>query len=684
MMDTMEERYLSLEIERVDLVCGVNNVEHHTELNGVDRLVVRRGQPFTMTLHLRPGTAFKLGASINLIATTGPEPSEVMDTAIKFGLNKFISPARWSATAELKSESAVSLTVCSHPAAPIGLYQLALDQGTGVSLCQFVLLFNPWCKRDSVYMVKEAERQEYVLSQDGLIYRGKPKCISELLWTFGQFEPGILNICLKVLDQSLKHLQDPIQDCSDRRSPVYITRVLSAMINSEDDKGVLVGNWSGNYEHGIRPTAWKDSGSILRQWYNQKCRAVEYGQCWVFAAVACTVSRALGIPCRVVTNYGSAHDTNSNLVIERYYNKFAEDISDDAIWNFHVWVESWMTRPDLQLGYEGWQASDPTPQETSDGVFCCGPVPVRAIKEGDLSAKYDAPFVYAEVNADVVEYAILDDGSTVKIDSSTTEVGQCISTKAVGRDEREDITHLYKYPEGSEEERQVFEKANHQNRLIQNEEEPGLKLKIKVNPSMMVGSDFDVYAQVKNNTDSKKSFRLTFYAQAVTYNGKLGETCGLTVLFSCGPAGVKAVLRLQYSMYGKAIAQEQMVRLVALLIDKETKEFHRATKTIVLDSPSIDILIQGDPKVGQPIMVEVMLQNPLPELLENCVFSLQGANLTDSTATSNEVGSVGPKELATAELEFTPMVSGRRKLVIDFNSDKLSSIQNFKNLVIEE
>lgn len=26
-----------------------------------------------------------------------------------------------------------------------------------------------------------------------------------------------------------------------------------------------------------------------------------------------------------------------------------------------------MTRPDLRLGYEGWQTSDPTPQETSGG-----------------------------------------------------------------------------------------------------------------------------------------------------------------------------------------------------------------------------------------------------------------------------------------------------------------------------
>lgn len=82
------------------------------------------------------------------------------------------------------------------------------------------------------------------------------------------------------------------------------------------------------------------------------------------------------------------------------------------------------------------------------GVFCCGPVPVRAVKEGDLSAKYDAPFVYAEVNADVVDYLILSNDKVVKVGGSTTRVGQCISTKAVGSDEREDITHLYKYPEG--------------------------------------------------------------------------------------------------------------------------------------------------------------------------------------------------------------------------------------------
>lgn len=59
-------------------------------------------------------------------------------------------------------------------------------------------------------------------------------------------------------------------------------------INSNDDNGVLVGNWSGDYEDGVRPTTWKDSGAILRQWNEQNCMGVRYGQCWVFAAVACS------------------------------------------------------------------------------------------------------------------------------------------------------------------------------------------------------------------------------------------------------------------------------------------------------------------------------------------------------------------------------------------------------------
>ncbi len=133
-----------------------------------------------------------------------------------------------------------------------------------------------------------------------------------------------------------------------------------------------------------------------------------------------------------------------------------------------------MTRPDLKSDCDGWQASDPTPQEKSQGnerkalmnpqdhlwsrrvltkvalllgVYRCGPISVKAIKEGELTFRYDAPFVFAEVNADVITYMKKNDGTTSKV-TSTAVVGQKISTKSVGSDAREDITHLYKYPEG--------------------------------------------------------------------------------------------------------------------------------------------------------------------------------------------------------------------------------------------
>ncbi len=69
---------------------------------------------------------------------------------------------------------------------------------------------------------------------------------------------------------------------------------------------------------------------------------------------------------------------------------------------------------------------------------------------GDVN--YDCEFVIGEVNADIRYYYKMDD-QFVLISSNTTKVGAHISTKAVGCDDREDITHLYKYPEGSQAER---------------------------------------------------------------------------------------------------------------------------------------------------------------------------------------------------------------------------------------
>lgn len=103
---------------------------------------------------------------------------------------------------------------------------------------------------------------------------------------------------------------------------VYISRVVCTMINSNDDNRVLSGNWSGNYMDGANPAEWTGSVAILKQWHVTGCQPACYGQCWVFAAVMCTVMRCLGIPTCVITNSDSGHDTDGNLIIDEYRQDF--------------------------------------------------------------------------------------------------------------------------------------------------------------------------------------------------------------------------------------------------------------------------------------------------------------------------------------------------------------------------
>ncbi|KAM9350327.1 protein-glutamine gamma-glutamyltransferase 2-like [Symphorus nematophorus] len=678
----------ALDIEHCDLDIKSNSSSHNTNLFGEEHLIVRRGQPFRVILRLKPGSReFKLGeTSFTLIVETGPLPRKESDTKVAFGLLESTVDTEWSASATNDpSENTVSVSISSSPNAPIGLYSLTLDQdGQKTSLGQFTLLFNAWCPRDAVYMSSETKRREYVLAQHGQIYRGTYKRIKGTPWNFGQFDPSILDICLKILDENPKFISDADKDCSGRRNPVYVTRVLSAMINSNDDMGVLVGKW-GEYSGGVHPGVWVGSGDILRQW--AESGPVRYGQCWVFAAIACTVSRALGIPCRVVTNFGSAHDCDANLIIEKLHDEEGVPLYEgDSIWNFHVWVESWMTRPDLGSGFDGWQVSDPTPQETSDGVFCCGPAPVRAIKEGELTKKYDAPFIFAEVNADVVDLVRLSNGEIVQVDGSTTSVGRFISTKAVGSDERRDITHQYKYPEGSKEERKVYEKAQHHNKLQQRGEEPGLHLKIKLADNMMVGADFEVYAVLTNNCMETKTCSFMFFAKAIGYNGRRGESCGFAQDKVVVPSGEekRLSLRLKYDHYGPLINSDRLIQLQAITVDKQTMKFHKTEKTIVLDEPEIEIELVGEATVNQSVTAQLTLMNPLPERLQHCSFTIEGVGLTDGKPITEKIGAVGPKQEAKASIDFSPTIVGSSVLLVNFDSDKLKNIRSFIHVDVKE
>ncbi|XP_057244006.1 protein-glutamine gamma-glutamyltransferase K-like [Malurus melanocephalus] len=239
---------------------------------------------------------------------------------------------------------------------------------------------------------------------------------------------------------------------SARGDPIMVSRVVSAMVNSLDDSGVLVGNWTGDYSQGTNPSAWAGSVGILRRFLSSGA-PVRYGQCWVFAGVVTTVLRCLGLPTRTVTNYNSAHDTDTSLTTDIYLDESMrplERLNTDSVWNFHVWNDCWMKRPDLPEGYDGWQVVDATPQETSSGLFCCGPCSVKAVKNGEVFLKYDTPFVFAEVNSDKVYWQRQAHGGFTVVHVEEGAIGRRISTLAAGSAARVDITDQYKHPEGED------------------------------------------------------------------------------------------------------------------------------------------------------------------------------------------------------------------------------------------
>uniref|UniRef100_A0A3Q2G929 Protein-glutamine gamma-glutamyltransferase 2 n=1 Tax=Cyprinodon variegatus TaxID=28743 RepID=A0A3Q2G929_CYPVA len=650
-----------LDIQRCDLNIKSNSSSHHTELYGEERLIVRRGQPFSIVLHLSPS---KLDGCIYVSA--GPLPRRESDTKVTFSLQESTVDTEWSASASKDaSGGTITVSISSSPKAPIGEYTLTLDQlGQKTSLGKFTLLFNAWCPQDAVYMQSEEKRKEYVLAQHGLVYRGNFKRIKEKPWNFGQFEPGILDICLKILDDSPKFVPDADKDISSRNNPVYVTRVLSAMINSNDDRGVLVGEWA-DFSGGNHPSLWMGSGEILRQW--AESGPVRYGQCWVFAAVACTVSRALGIPCRVVTNFGSAHDTDANLVIERLYDENGDRISgDDSIWNFHVWVDSWMTRPDLGTEFDGWQTSDPTPQETSEGVFCCGPASLHAVKEGEVAMKYDTPFIFAEVNADMQDLVRLSNGKFVKFSESTKSVGNFISTKA----ERHDITHQYKYPEGNISKTRFLQDFHKLLFIFF-----FFYFKIKLAKNMIVGSNFEVYAVLTNNFLDARTCNLLFFARAISYNGKLGDSCGFSSENLEVPSGEGLYDKNVLTVHVLKIYQ--YVHLIALYVIS------------FMGNLILRLQLLGEARVNQPVTAQLTLLNSLPEPLLNCSFAIEGIGLTDEAQIivmnlSYRVGTVGAKQEAKASIDFKPTITGSSVLLVNFDSDKLKNIKSFIDVVVKE
>uniref|UniRef100_A0A8B9IKN8 Coagulation factor XIII A chain n=1 Tax=Anser cygnoides TaxID=8845 RepID=A0A8B9IKN8_ANSCY len=669
----------------------INKQQHHTDKYYNPKLIVRRGQPFQIQIDFnRPYKPETDQFWLEYLIGRYPQPNK--GTYIPILVGDVLKPGEWGAKIIHKENNSIHLSIMSSATCIVGKFRLYVAIWTpfGIirthrnSATDTYILFNPWCQQDAVYLDDEKEREEYVLNDVGIVFHGDIDEIKLRSWSYGQFEENILDACLFLMDKAELEL-------SGRGNPIKICRVASAVINSRDDNGVIAGSWDNTYTYGVAPSAWTGSVDILLEYYSSK-QPVRYGQCWVFAGVFNTFLRCLGIPARLITNYSSAHDNNANLQLDFFLDDEGQvdaKLTKDSIWNYHCWNEAWMTRPDLPVGFGGWQAVDGTPQETSDGMYRCGPASVQAIKHGHVCFQFDAPFVFAEVNSDVVYSRREKNGAQIIEKIDTTHIGKLIVTKGVGSDEMVEITEEYKFQEGSEEERLALEtavmygvkKQSTQDAMYQPQKDVEMDFQVQ---KAVLGSDFKVTITFRNKSRN-------FYTATTYLSGNIVFYTGVTKNeFKKHSFSVKLEplmssafdVIITSSEYLSDLLDQASFHFFVTARINETGKILAAQKATVLEIPSLRIKTQGEMVADKEMSVIVEFTNPLKQSLEDVTLRLEGPGVLKTM--KKEFRQIPANSTLIWEVKCIPKRPGLRKLIASLNCDALRHVYGELSIQIQK
>ncbi|XP_016886908.1 coagulation factor XIII A chain [Cynoglossus semilaevis] len=670
----------ALQVEHVDMNWKTNAQVHHTYMYNTNLLVVRRGTEFLVTVTFNQPLTQQDTFKLEFLIGSDPAAHKCSRVSVEFGPNAHQSTANcWLGNIIESQGNSVTLGITPTPTAIVGKFRtyVAIRDQNGWQITKrnsstdLYLLFNPWSPEDSVFLNNDSARFEYVLNDTGVIYQGTVDAVSQRYWSYGQFEQGVLDACIYILDAC--HM--PI---SERGNVVKVIRQGSSIINAQDDNGVLVGNWSDNYTGGTAPTSWTGSANILLK-YVQTGMSVCYAQCWVFAGVFNTFLRSLGIPARVITNFSSAHDNTGNLKIDLIFKMDGTPDrrnTRDSIWNYHCWNEVYMVRHDLPAKYGGWQVVDATPQETSDGYYRCGPASVNAIKEGEVCYPFDSGFCFAEVNSDVVCMKRDRYGNLSPYYVDKTMVGQAVYTKSITGNEPEDITGNYKDPEGSQKNADAVARAESYGMSGDHSElETGMVTVVITVEQNYLGGDVILSVDFHNSSNSPASVNAVLTGWIINYTGYPGPECkhesfAVTVE---GQNKKREVLKTMASEYMHLMSYQPC--LYFTVTGTAGDQSLTAVKVVHLQTPTLTITVYGVPQVNQNMFATVTFTNPFQFDLEDVTIAMEGAGVMESKTHSYKV--ISTKSSVTWSEAFTPRLSGLRCIHGVLDSKKLSEVYGY-------
>uniref|UniRef100_A0A8C9YM72 Transglutaminase-like domain-containing protein n=2 Tax=Sander lucioperca TaxID=283035 RepID=A0A8C9YM72_SANLU len=652
----------------------INELQHNTAAFDNPNLVVRRGQEFLVRVTFNRPLAQNDDFQLEFLIGENPSASRGSLVAVTFN-SRLGGP--WSGRLVESQGVTMTLGITPTPNAIVGRFRMyvAVVAGTGMrrtkrdGTTDLYVLFNAWCKDDAVFLPNEAERNEYVLNDHGVMYQGSFEAVTTRDWVYGQFERGILDTCIYILDAS----RMPIND---RGNIIKTVRMGSAMINAQDDNGVCVGNWSDNYSMGRPPTSWTGSVQILLQ-YAKTGLPVGYAQCWVFAGVLNTFLRTLGIPARPVTNFVSAHDNNGNLKTDLIclpdglpdYNN-----TKDCIWNYHCWNEVFIRRDDLPPGLGGWQVVDATPQETSDGYYRCGPASVIGIKEGLICHPYDPGFVFSEVNSDVVFYQRDRYGILTPYWVDKDYIGKAVYTKSLGSNSPNNITQNYKYLPGSAEDKRTMARSEEYGVERNHSELPETTLSIIINARQVnLGQEVNLQVDFNNHSDVPKTIRANLACSVIFYTGVRASHLKYHNFTITVPANQmkSEMVKLTANEYMPYLGTQLCLHFI--VTGQTEDESVTAIKVLELQIPTLTVTLSGLCRVQQEMFANVTFTNPFNFALKACRLSMEGAGVMSEKTRFYRV--INPQASISWKESFIPRLAGKRCIVAVMDCSNLCQVR---------
>ncbi|KAM3860789.1 coagulation factor XIII A chain-like [Diretmus argenteus] len=429
-----------------------------------------------------------------------------------------------------------------------------------------------------------------------------------------------------------------------RGDGIMVVRKASAMLNAQDDNGLLVGKWDDDYSMGTAPTLWTGSVKILLQYANTGI-PICYAQCWVFAGVFNTWNQVR-----------------------------------HSIWNYHCWNEVNMTRPDLPQGLGGWQVVDGTPQETSDGHFRCGPASVNAIKEGLLCHPFDSGFVFAEVNSDLVCKKRDRYGTLTPFRVDTTHIGLAMYTKGIGSDAPHNVTHNYKYREGSAEDKITMDRAEEYGCERDHSDYPVSELSVTMKTGeVSLGHDFDLVLQFENQGTDSKEVQAHLAGEVVFYTGVIASTFKYDSFSVTVPAGqTEHVVRITYLEYKAHLGSQ--LSLHFMLTGQADDQSLSAFTVIQLLTPPLVLTVSGITQIQQEMFVTCDFTNPFDFDLEGVQMVMEGPGLMSER--TRQYDKISSQSSISWKENFIPRLAGPRRLMAALACKSLCQVSGIVDINI--